>query len=90
MDAPTRWMVRSNEMSPREQETLMLLTQGLSPGEIADMLQVTPNYIYALIRLLKARFNARTAAGVVACASSPSHVILLLTDPCFRTEQPHA
>ncbi|CAG1009358.1 hypothetical protein ANRL4_04029 [Anaerolineae bacterium] len=68
MDAPTRWMVRSNEMSPKEQETLILLTQGLTPGEIADLLQVTPNYIYALIRLLKARFNARTAAGVVACA----------------------
>lgn len=68
MVVPIRWRVLSREMSLKEQETLILLTHGFTPGEIAETLQVTPNYVYALIRLLKARFNTRTTAGVVVGA----------------------
>jgi len=55
-------------MSDRERETLILLTRGCDVAEIADTLGVTANYVYTLIRLLRARFDAKTNAGIVVRA----------------------
>ena len=52
-------------MSVREKETLVLLTKGYSARQISQMLSVTPNYVYSLIRMLKIRFNAHTNTGIV-------------------------
>jgi DNA-binding CsgD family transcriptional regulator len=59
---------RGADMSPKEQETLTLLARSYNAAEIADLLDVSANYIYSLIRLLKARFGASTIAGIVSAA----------------------
>ena len=58
----------SAAMSPKEQATLTLLARSYKAAEIANLLGVSPNYVYALIRLLKARFGASTVAGIVSGA----------------------
>ncbi len=58
----------SAAMSPKEQATLTLLARSYKAAEIARLLGVSPNYVYALIRLLKARFGASTVAGIVSGA----------------------
>ncbi len=59
---------RSTTMSPKEQAVLTLLARGYDAAEIARVLDVSRNYVYSLIRLLKARFSASTIAGVVSAA----------------------
>ncbi len=58
----------SAAMSPKEQATLTLLARSYRAAEIARLLGLSPNYVYALIRLLKARFGASTVAGIVSGA----------------------
>ena len=65
MSSRTRMSRLGASMSAREKETLVLLTKGYSAIQIADTLSLTPNYIYSMIRLLKVRFDANTATGVV-------------------------
>ncbi len=55
-------------MSDKERETLLLLTRGCDVAEIAETLGITTNYVYSLIRLLKARFDAKTNTGIVVRA----------------------
>jgi DNA-binding CsgD family transcriptional regulator len=52
-------------MSLREKETLVLLAKKKDAGEISDLLHLTPNYVYSVIRMLKIRFDAKTVIGVV-------------------------
>lgn len=59
---------RAVNLSAKEHETLQLLAEGLNPQEIAVTLKVTTNYVYQIIRLLKARLDARTTAGMVGQA----------------------
>ncbi len=59
---------RSGGMSPKEQAVLTLLARSYDAAEIANLLDVSRNYVYALIRLLKARFGATTIAGVISSA----------------------
>jgi DNA-binding CsgD family transcriptional regulator len=65
---PERGIGPDLPMSQREATILIMLTRGASAGEIAVALRVTPNYVYSLIRLLKARFGAKTNAGIVSRA----------------------
>lgn len=83
---PTRSRLprRGAEMSPKEKETLSLLVQGYKAVEIADCLGVTPNYVYALTRLLKARFGAKTNAGIVSCAIAEG---IIAADGTFREQE---
>lgn len=55
-------------MSPREREILVLLAQGYTVVQIAARLGLSANYVYTLIRLLKARFRASTNAQIVCSA----------------------
>jgi DNA-binding CsgD family transcriptional regulator len=71
-------------MSPKEKETLTLLARGYPSVEIADCLGVTPNYIYSLIRLLKARFGTRTNAGIVSHAIAEG---IITADGTFTEEE---
>ena len=59
---------RGAALSPREQETLTLLARSYNAAEIADLLEVSANYVYSLIRLLKARFGVSTVGGIVSAA----------------------
>ncbi len=84
MSTRTRLPRRGAEMSPKEKETLTLLARGYRSVEIADCLDVTPNYIYALIRLLKARFGARTNVGIVSYAIAEG---IITADGTFVEEE---
>lgn len=60
----------ANPMSAKEQQVLLMLARGLRAREIARRLQVSPSYIYHLIRLLKARFDANTLIGMLNRAAA--------------------
>jgi DNA-binding CsgD family transcriptional regulator len=55
-------------MSEREKQTLVLLTKGQGAADIATTLNITPNYVYSMIKMLKARFDVTTINGIVARA----------------------
>jgi DNA-binding CsgD family transcriptional regulator len=55
-------------MSAREKETLVLLTKGYGASDIAQMLNVSPNYIYSMVKMLKIRFDVNTSNGIVVRA----------------------
>ncbi len=55
-------------MSEREKQTLVLLTKGQGATDIATILNITPNYVYSMIKMLKARFDVTTINGIVARA----------------------
>ncbi len=64
-------MIRQpTEFTARERDILSLLAQGHNAIEIAADLNITTNYIYTIIRLLKARFNVKTCAGIISRAIS--------------------
>ncbi len=65
MASQNRRVEQHNPMSSREWQVLCRLARGLGATRIAEQLQVTRNYIYATLRLLKARFDADTIAGIV-------------------------
>ncbi len=59
---------RRAPLSPREQAVLTLLARGYDPAGMATVLGISRDYVYTLIRLLKARFGTSTHAGVVSGA----------------------
>ncbi len=65
MASQNRRVEQHNPMSPREWQVLCRLARGLGATRIAEQLQVTRNYIYATLRLLRARFDADSIAGIV-------------------------
>ncbi len=75
---------RSTTLSPKEQAVLTLLARGYDAAEIARVLDVSRNYVYSLIRLLKARFSASTIAGVVSVAIDEGFIA---PDGTFRKEK---
>ncbi|MCC7210005.1 MAG: helix-turn-helix transcriptional regulator [Anaerolineae bacterium] len=68
MTARTRLMPRGTHMSAKERQTLRLLEGGFKPLQIASKLDVTRSYIYSLIRMLRARFDAKTNAQMISRA----------------------
>src|SRR5260370_41868747 len=56
------------ELTPNEKRVLVLLVQGSPPREIAKQLIVSRDYIYVVLRRLRAVFHTRTNAGIVTCA----------------------
>ena len=71
-------------MSPREQAVLTLLARGYDAAEIATFLDISRNYVYTLIRLLKARFDASTIAGIVSGAIDEGFIT---PDGTFREDK---
>ena len=59
---------RGARMSNRERKTLMLIVRGYKAAAIAEQLGVTTNYVYAIARLLRARFDAKTNAELISQA----------------------
>jgi DNA-binding CsgD family transcriptional regulator len=55
-------------MSPREWQVLCWLAHGYNATHIAARLKLTRNYIYSIVRLLKARFATETSVGIVSRA----------------------
>jgi DNA-binding CsgD family transcriptional regulator len=75
-------------MSEREKQTLVLLTQGYGAIDIAKTLNITPNYVYSMIKMLKARFDVTTINGIVARAIAEG-AVTPEGELCKEEGQPH-
>ena len=52
-------------LSPREHETVMHLTHGLSTKEIAARMSVSPNTIKQFVRLIMSKMSVTTRSGIL-------------------------
>ena len=52
-------------LTPREQETVKLLLQGLTSKEIAERMKISPNTVKAFIRLVMVKMNVSTRSGII-------------------------
>jgi DNA-binding CsgD family transcriptional regulator len=53
-------------LSPREQQVLELLIQGLSSKEIAERMRISPNTVKAFLRLIMVKMSVSTRSEIVA------------------------
>ncbi len=68
-DAPT------TELSPREKETLMHLSQGLSRQEVADVLKISENTLRAYIDSARHKLGAMNVTHAVALALAKGVIV---------------
>ena len=52
-------------LTPREQETVKLLFEGLTSKEIADRMNISPNTVKAFLRLVMVKMGVSTRSGIV-------------------------
>jgi DNA-binding CsgD family transcriptional regulator len=52
-------------LSPREQETIQLLLQGLTSKEIAERMKISPNTVKSFLRLVMVKMSVSTRSGIV-------------------------
>jgi DNA-binding CsgD family transcriptional regulator len=52
-------------LSPREQETIQLLLQGLTSKEIAARMKISPNTVKSFLRLVMVKMSVSTRSGIV-------------------------
>ena len=52
-------------LTPREQETVKLLLQGLTSKEIAQRMNISPNTVKAFIRLVMVKMDVSTRSGII-------------------------
>jgi DNA-binding NarL/FixJ family response regulator len=52
-------------LTPREQETVELLTLGLTSKEIANRMNISPNTVKAFFRLVMTKMSVSTRSGIV-------------------------
>jgi DNA-binding CsgD family transcriptional regulator len=52
-------------LTPREQETVGLLLEGLTSKEIAERMNISPNTVKAFIRLVMVKMNVTTRSGII-------------------------
>jgi DNA-binding CsgD family transcriptional regulator len=58
-------------LTPREQETVQLLLQGLTSKEIAQRMQISPNTVKAFIRLVMVKMSVSTRSGIIGKIVGP-------------------
>jgi DNA-binding CsgD family transcriptional regulator len=51
--------------TPRENQTVELLLQGLTSKEIATRLEISPNTVKAFVRLVMVKMGVTTRSGIV-------------------------
>jgi len=73
-------------LTPREQETLEYLIEGLSNKEIGHRMKISVNTVKAFLRLIMMKMGVSTRSGVIAKAVSPalqrgSHVAIAASSP---------
>jgi DNA-binding NarL/FixJ family response regulator len=56
---------RRYHLSPRESETVLHLSQGLTTKEIAQRMQVSPNTVKQFVRLTMSKMRVTTRSGVL-------------------------
>jgi DNA-binding CsgD family transcriptional regulator len=52
-------------LTPREQETVKLLFEGLTSKEIADRMAISPNTVKAFLRLVMVKMGVSTRSGIL-------------------------
>ena len=59
-------------LTPREQETVQALLQGLTSKEIAQRMNISPNTVKAFIRLVMLKMNVSTRSGIIGKLVEPA------------------
>jgi DNA-binding CsgD family transcriptional regulator len=52
-------------LTPREQETIQLLLEGLTSKEIAERMKISPSTVKAFLRLVMVKMSVSTRSGIV-------------------------
>jgi len=52
-------------LTPREQETVKLLFEGLTSKEIAERMSISPNTVKAFLRLIMVKMGVSTRSGII-------------------------
>ncbi len=58
-------LIEQFDITPREQETVQLLLQGLTSKEIAERMHISPNTVKAFLRLVMVKMGVSTRSGIV-------------------------
>lgn len=58
-------------LTPREQETIQLLLQGLTSKEIAERMKISPNTVKAFLRLVMVKMGVSTRSGIIGKIVGP-------------------
>ena len=58
-------------LTPREQQTLEYLIQGLTSKEIATRMHISPNTVKAFLRLIMVKMGVTTRSGIVGMLIEP-------------------
>lgn len=58
-------LIAQFDITPREQETVQLLLQGLTSKEIAKRMLISPNTVKAFLRLVMVKMGVSTRSGIV-------------------------
>jgi DNA-binding CsgD family transcriptional regulator len=58
-------LIAQFDITPREQETVQLLLQGLTSKEIAKRMNISPNTVKAFLRLVMVKMGVSTRSGIV-------------------------
>jgi DNA-binding CsgD family transcriptional regulator len=59
------------DLTPREQETVLLLVEGLTSKEIANRMKISPNTVKAFLRLVMVKMDVSTRSGIVGKIVGP-------------------
>ena len=59
------------DLTPREQETVTLLIEGLTSKEIASRMNISPNTVKAFLRLVMVKMDVSTRSGIVGKIIGP-------------------
>jgi DNA-binding CsgD family transcriptional regulator len=60
-------------LTPREQETVKLLFEGLTSKEIADRMKISPNTVKAFLRLVMVKMGVSTRSGIIGKIAGSKH-----------------
>src|SRR2546426_3204311 len=76
-------------LTPREQETLEYLIEGLTNKEIGHRMNISPNTVKGFLKLIMMKLGVSTRSGVIGKAVSParqrcSHVATAASNPYLR------
>jgi DNA-binding CsgD family transcriptional regulator len=58
-------------LTPREQQTLEYLIQGLTSKEIATRMHISPNTVKAFLRMIMVKMGVKTRSGIVGMLIEP-------------------
>ena len=61
-------------LTPREEETVELLFEGLTSKEIGERMQISPNTVKAFLRLVMVKMGVSTRSGIIGKIAGSNHI----------------